>query len=140
MAGMGIKKATPIYWSGLFICNGGIARKSSDFRIRARHADFYACYAHKRPACASRFMLDARKRLGHTSQTPASATWDGFSISWRESGAKHASLFRGEKKARLREPIYIWCPKEDSNLHTLRHTDLNRARLPIPPFGLEDLC
>jgi hypothetical protein len=30
----------------------------------------------------------------------------------------------------------IWCPEEDSNLHTLRHTDLNRARLPIPPSGL----
>ena|GEM_PF-2095981 len=33
--------------------------------------------------------------------------------------------------------VYIrqWCPEEDSNLHTLRHTDLNRARLPIPPPG-----
>ena len=31
-----------------------------------------------------------------------------------------------------------WCPEEDSNLHTLRHTDLNRARLPIPPSGLFD--
>ncbi|CCV04192.1 hypothetical protein MESS2_1220029 [Mesorhizobium metallidurans STM 2683] len=30
----------------------------------------------------------------------------------------------------------IWCPEEDSNLHALRHTDLNRARLPIPPSGL----
>jgi hypothetical protein len=30
----------------------------------------------------------------------------------------------------------FWCPEEDSNLHTLRHTDLNRARLPIPPSGL----
>jgi hypothetical protein len=28
-----------------------------------------------------------------------------------------------------------WCPEEDSNLHTFRHTDLNRARLPIPPSG-----
>jgi hypothetical protein len=43
------------------------------------------------------------------------------------------------KKARLREPIYVWCPEEDSNLHTLRHTDLNRARLPIPPSGPEYL-
>ncbi len=32
----------------------------------------------------------------------------------------------------------FWCPEEDSNLHTLRHTDLNRARLPIPPSGLQD--
>src|SRR5690606_37372632 len=29
-----------------------------------------------------------------------------------------------------------WCPGEDSNLHTLRHMDLNHARLPIPPPGL----
>ena len=29
----------------------------------------------------------------------------------------------------------IWCPEEDSNLHAFRHTDLNRARLPIPPSG-----
>lgn len=29
-----------------------------------------------------------------------------------------------------------WCPEEDSNLHSLRNTDLNRARLPIPPSGL----
>ena len=28
-----------------------------------------------------------------------------------------------------------WCPGEDSNLHGLHHTDLNRARLPIPPPG-----
>ena len=26
-------------------------------------------------------------------------------------------------------------PGEDSNLHVVRHTDLNRARLPIPPPG-----
>ena len=31
--------------------------------------------------------------------------------------------------------LAFWCPEEDSNLHTLRHTDLNRARLPIPPPG-----
>ena len=28
-----------------------------------------------------------------------------------------------------------WCPEEDSNLHGFHHTDLNRARLPIPPSG-----
>src|SRR5690606_35019276 len=28
-----------------------------------------------------------------------------------------------------------WCPGKESNLHTLRYTDLNRARLPIPPPG-----
>ena len=35
----------------------------------------------------------------------------------------------GRPKAR------VWCPGKDSNLHALRHTDLNRARLPIPPPG-----
>ena len=30
----------------------------------------------------------------------------------------------------------FWCPREDSNLHGLLHTDLNRARLPVPPLGL----
>jgi hypothetical protein len=34
--------------------------------------------------------------------------------------------------------VEAWCPEEDSNLHTLRHTDLNRARLPIPPSGQTD--
>ena len=31
--------------------------------------------------------------------------------------------------------VILWCPEEESNLHALRHTDLNRARLPIPPPG-----
>ena len=31
--------------------------------------------------------------------------------------------------------LFGWCPGEDSNLHTLRHMDLNHARLPIPPPG-----
>src|SRR6185437_631314 len=26
-----------------------------------------------------------------------------------------------------------WCGREDSNFHALRHSDLNAARLPIPP-------
>ena len=48
------------------------------------------------------------------------------------------ALDSGQKKEveRLRDLLHIWCPEEDSNLHTLRHTDLNRARLPIPPSGL----
>jgi hypothetical protein len=29
----------------------------------------------------------------------------------------------------------FWCPRRDSNPHTLRHMDLNHARLPIPPRG-----
>ena len=53
-------------------------------------------------------------------------------------GAKRVvvSLSGHEKIAHLRELFCcFWCPEEDSNLHTLRHTDLNRARLPIPPSG-----
>ena len=38
-------------------------------------------------------------------------------------------------KAEAGKNSEAWCPEEDSNLHTLRHTDLNRARLPIPPSG-----
>jgi hypothetical protein len=38
-------------------------------------------------------------------------------------------------KIKTEESVEAWCPEEDSNLHTLRHTDLNRARLPIPPSG-----
>src|SRR5690606_8275222 len=34
----------------------------------------------------------------------------------------------------------IWCPEEDSNLHTRRHMDLNHARLPIPPPGHIVVC
>ena len=34
-----------------------------------------------------------------------------------------------------RSETKLWCPEEDSNLHSLRNTDLNRARLPIPPSG-----
>lgn len=43
----------------------------------------------------------------------------------------------GNKKARQAGLFWEenWCPEEDSNLHASRHTDLNRARLPIPPSG-----
>ena len=43
----------------------------------------------------------------------------------------------GLMKTKADTNIEAWCPEEDSNLHTLRHTDLNRARLPIPPSGLK---
>ena len=52
--------------------------------------------------------------------------------------AKHAGVLLAglKEKASLRWLFLVfWCPEEDSNLHTLRHTDLNRARLPIPPSG-----
>src|SRR6478735_4868562 len=36
-------------------------------------------------------------------------------------------------------PFMFWCPRRDSNPHTLRHMDLNHARLPIPPRGLGEM-
>src|SRR3954464_8775541 len=33
---------------------------------------------------------------------------------------------------KLKAPIH-WCGREDSNFHGLPHSDLNAARLPIPP-------
>ena len=39
------------------------------------------------------------------------------------------------EQIKAEKSVEAWCPEEDSNLHTLRHTDLNRARLPIPPSG-----
>ena len=31
------------------------------------------------------------------------------------------------------------CPRQDSNLHVVKHTHLKRARLPIPPLGLKSI-
>jgi ribonuclease R len=51
----------------------------------------------------------------------------------------HAAACLKKKTGNLCKKIpgihLYWCPEEDSNLHTFRHTDLNRARLPIPPSG-----
>ena len=75
------------------------------------------------------------------------STGVGSSTTYDVATESHYSMFVGKfvlmtfldaKKevGRLRDLLHIWCPEEDSNLHTLRHTDLNRARLPIPPSGL----
>ena len=53
--------------------------------------------------------------------------------SWRE--ACFAVPGTKQNGPLMRAMLLTWCPEEDSNLHTLRHTDLNRARLPIPPSG-----
>ena len=34
--------------------------------------------------------------------------------------------------------LFLWCPEQESNLHTSRYTHLKRTRLPIPPSGLGD--
>ena len=33
-----------------------------------------------------------------------------------------------------------WCPRSDSNRHTLRYRILSPARLPIPPQGLQGVA
>src|SRR5690606_31150594 len=57
---------------------------------------------------------------------------------------KHLACWaeQSKKPAVFRQPAFrgIWCPGEDSNLHTLRHMDLNHARLPIPPPGHNVVC
>src|SRR5690606_39597759 len=57
-----------------------------------------------------RLLHDCSTGIGHKKTQPNLPTWLGFLIQ-------------------------RWCPGEDSNLHTLRHMDLNHARLPIPPPG-----
>jgi hypothetical protein len=64
--------------------------------------------------------------------TPASVASDARRVLARTM----LSLRWAKRKSQLALAIScFWCPEEDSNLHTLRHTDLNRARLPIPPSG-----
>ncbi len=40
------------------------------------------------------------------------------------------------KKPANIDKLLIICPEEDSNLHPVKDTALNRARLPVPPSGL----
>ena len=93
--------------------------------------------------CVRYVVVGAQARPFHRASTGvvSSTTYDAATES-------HFSVFVGKfvlmtfldtKKeiGRLRDLSHIWCPEEDSNLHTLRHTDLNRARLPIPPSGLQ---
>jgi hypothetical protein len=73
-----------------------------------------------------------RKRLG----------MDGAALRLRDQSQNEKRPHRGPVRALSRNPkinqersIGNWCPEEDSNLHNFRYTDLNRARLPIPPSG-----
>ena len=72
---------------------------------------------------------NAHNRYGGVYLCTLSKTW-GF-----ETGLAKAWEFGKTKEAKAENNTKAWCPEEDSNLHTLRHTDLNRARLPIPPSG-----
>ncbi len=46
-------------------------------------------------------------------------------------------VLSGQKNIQLSSDVYVlhWCPREDSNLHTLRHSHLKAACLPISPPG-----
>ena len=51
---------------------------------------------------------------------------------WLYAASKHAMEKLLPHDAAL---SYVKCPKQDSNLHVIKHSHLKRARLPIPPFG-----
>ena len=42
---------------------------------------------------------------------------------------------RNEKSPPFNGEPALVCPEEDSNLHPVKDTALNRARLPVPPSG-----
>ena len=72
---------------------------------------------------------------------PSRASWCFCEIifsrsKWRARMKKAANSFQS---LRLFCGI-LWCPRRDSNPHTLRHMDLNHARLPIPPRGHCTAC
>src|SRR5215470_5956602 len=44
-----------------------------------------------------------------------------------------ASIASASSPAKPRRGEVSWCGREDSNFHGLPHSDLNAARLPVPP-------
>jgi hypothetical protein len=98
------------------------------------------CFAHGRKekrelACANSLLYLVPTGTRSRTATPAALA----SAAFRVPRAKHAgALLMGEKKKGsllAQTPFCSWCPRRDSNPHTLRHMDLNHARLPIPPRG-----
>src|SRR5690606_17273043 len=88
-------------------------------------------------SCDSHFLYRVvpRRGLGHTGATPAGQAGPAFLVLARCAQA-HRLLGQKKNGCLATAIFYIgWCPGEDSNLHTLRHMDLNHARLPIPPPG-----
>jgi hypothetical protein len=51
-------------------------------------------------------------------------------LAWRRTRDDRNCLTGKKKPA---EAGFFWCGREDSNFHGLPHSDLNAARLPIPP-------
>jgi uncharacterized paraquat-inducible protein A len=81
-----------------------------------------------------------RSELGHVSRPRC-----GFAChSFRVPPAKRCFACGLDLNRRKKSPLsrtlfsHSWCPRRDSNPHTLRHMDLNHARLPIPPRGLKE--
>src|SRR3989338_770055 len=85
------------------------------------------------PACASHVLYWCPEEDSVTQARPRHPLHRMSFESWREA----CFAFPGTKRKwpACASHVLYWCPEEDSNLHTLRHTDLNRARLPIPPSG-----
>lgn len=46
-----------------------------------------------------------------------------------------ATIMAANKNTPLSGVLYAECPGEDLNLHPVKDTALNRARLPVPPPG-----
>ena len=86
------------------------------------------------PSCFKTEKINAHSHTG--------VAYCAFLRSSREFDAEVALLSEYQNIAfgtiKAEKSVEAWCPEEDSNLHTLRHTDLNRARLPIPPSGHMD--
>ena len=80
-----------------------------------------------------------RGRGRHASSTPREMSSRSTESSQESRQARGFNSSSRCERLNLLIPLAVgseWCPEEDSNLHSLRNTDLNRARLPIPPSGL----
>lgn len=71
-----------------------------------------------------KLVMETHEKAGHSSRAIA----NGFEV-------KTKSSLREE-----RFPEGKWCGREDSNFHGLPHSDLNAARLPIPPRPHRGRC
>ena len=77
----------------------------------------------------------SRESGGRRATSSASERRGEAAIQARRAGFAACRLTLGP--ARRSPPGEAWCGREDSNLHGLPHSDLNAARLPVPPRPLE---
>jgi hypothetical protein len=94
--------------------------------------------------------------LGHVRFCPISCRGSGhrqptFAISGHSTltRQRHAALGQTQRFLGAESPstgwlphsshtrLRVWCPWRESNPHSLRNTILSRARLPVPPHGLD---